>query len=207
MGPQVGLTVACVLRSGGVYDATHVAGLRAQAAHWLPEAQFVCLSDVPVDCERVTMEQGWPGWWSKIELFQHFKGQTLYVDLDSVIVADPAPLVADAFTMCRNWIRPELLTSAVMSWNGNYSHIADAFAPVADQVMRDYVTCEQWGDQAWIAERAGDVRGFAPGLVESFRLQIQKRRKTMPSEGVRVVAFNREVPPWDGPDWARRWWQ
>ncbi len=207
MGPQVGLTVACVLRSGGAYDATHVAGLRDQVSHWLPSARFVCLSDVPVECERVPLESDWPGWWAKIELFRQFKERTLYMDLDSVIVGDPAPLVTGDFVMCRNWILPHLFTSAVMTWDGDYSHIADAFAPVADEVMRDYVTCEQWGDQAWIAEHAGNVEGFAPGMVESYRLQVQKRRKIVPSEGTRVVAFNQESPPWSGPQWAAQWWK
>lgn len=207
MGPQVGLTVACVLRSGGAYDATHVAGLRDQVSHWLPSARFVCLSDVPVECERVPLESDWPGWWAKIELFRQFKERTLYMDLDSVIVGDPAPLVTGDFVMCRNWILPHLFTSAVMTWDGDYSHIADAFSPVADEVMRDYVTCEQWGDQAWIAEHAGNVEGFAPGMVESYRLQVQKRRKIVPSEGTRVVAFNQESPPWSGPQWAAQWWK
>lgn len=206
MGTSVDLTVACVLRSGGQYSAWHVAGLRAQVAHWLPAARFVCLSDVPVDCERVPLERDWPGWWAKVELFRHFKGRTLYLDLDSVIVGDPAPLVTGEFLMVRNWLLPDLFTSAVMSWNGDYSHIADAFVDEAERVMDAYVTRDQWGDQAWIAERAGDVRGFPVGEIESYRLQLRRRHRAMPSNGTRIVAFNATHPPWRGPDWAKRWW-
>ena len=75
-----GLTVACVLRSGGAYGPQHVAGLQAQVAHWLPRASFVCLSDVPVPCERIALQSAWPGWWAKMELFRHLTGRTLYLD-------------------------------------------------------------------------------------------------------------------------------
>ena len=201
------LTVASVLRSGGQYNDWHVAGLRAQVSHWLPGARFVCLSDVPVDCERVPLEHDWPGWWAKVELFRHFKGRTLYLDLDSVIVGDPAPLVTGEFLMCRNWVLPRLFTKAVMSWDGDYSHITREFEPVVEQVMATYTTCEQWGDQAWIAERAGEVCGFRPGLIESYKLQLQRRRDARPSANARIVAFNQTAPPWAGPGWARRWFE
>lgn len=201
------LTVASVLRSGGQYNDWHVAGLRAQVSHWLPGARFVCLSDVPVDCERVPLEHDWPGWWAKVELFRHFKGRTLYLDLDSVIVGDPAPLVTGEFLMVRNWLIPHLFTSAVMSWDGDYSHIAEAFVDEAERVITTYVTRDKWGDQAWIAEQAGDVRGFPSGAIESYRLQLRRRYKARPSSEARIVAFNATHPPWQGPGWARGWWE
>lgn len=209
MGAQVGsLTVACVLRSGGAYHAGHVEGLRRQVAHFMPSARFACLSDVDVDCERLPLESGWPGWWSKVELFRHFKGRTLYLDLDTVIVTDPAPLVTGAFLMIRNWRAPALLAGGVMSWSGDYSHITDAFEPVADDVMRRYVTCEQWGDQAFIAEQAGAVRTFPVGAILSYRYQLSRRPRpdAPPPPGARIVCFNGTHLPWRGPDWARQWW-
>lgn len=203
MGAPVDLTVACVLRSGGQYHAGHVRGLMAQVEHWLPGARFVCLSDLPVPCERIPLARGWPGWWSKLELFEQLQGRTLYLDLDSVIVADPAPLVTGEFLMIQNWIYQHLFASGVMSWEGDHSHIARAFAPVAEQVMREYVTRDQWGDQAFIAEQARDVKAFPWGAIGSYRYQ-RMRGKPMP--GNRIVAFNGDTPPWRGPQWARRWW-
>lgn len=82
------LTVACVLKSGGVYDATWVARLKAGVARHLPAPhRFVALSDVGVPCERIALEHDWPGWWSKIELFR-LPGPVLAIDLDTVIVGD-----------------------------------------------------------------------------------------------------------------------
>ena len=203
------LTVACVLRSGGVYGPQHVDGLRAQVAHWMPDARFVCLSDVPVECERVPLQTDWPGWWAKIELFRHLTGRTLYLDLDSVIVADPAPLVTGQFLMIRNWAYPKLFASGVMSWRGDYGHITRAFEPLAGQVMATYTTCAQWGDQAFIAERAGDVQAFAAGAIVSYRYQLLVRggaRVRPVPRSARIVAFNGTHLPWDGPEWARKWW-
>lgn len=198
------LTVACVLRSGGQYTAEHVRGLMAQAAHWLPGARFACLSDMPVPCERVSLEAGWPGWFSKIELFDHFKGRTLYLDLDTVIIADPKPLVTGAFTMIRNWVYPQLMASGVMSWDGDYSHITRAFEPVAERVMAEYVTRDQWGDQAFIAEHAGNVQCFPPGAIASYK--IHRLRGPRPPKYTTIVAFNGTHVPWKGPNWARKWW-
>jgi hypothetical protein len=199
------LTVACVLRSGGAYRAGHVHGLHAQVRHFLPGARFVCLSDMQVDCERIPLQTGWQGWWAKLELFRALTGRTLYLDLDSVILRDPAPLVTGAFTMIRNWAYPALFASGVMSWEGDYGHIPRAFEPVAERVMREYVTCERWGDQAFIAEHAGQVQAFEPGAILSYRLHRLKD-KPRPPAGATIVAFNNNALPWHGPQWARKWW-
>lgn len=204
-----GITVACVLRSGGAYGQEHVAGLARQVAHWMPGARFACLSDVPVPCERVPMQTTWPGWWAKVELFRHFRERTLYLDLDSVIVGDPVPLVTGRFTMIRNWVYPGLLASGVMSWQGDYGHIAGAFELVTERIMAEYVTRERWGDQAFIAEQAAaggeEVDTFEANSVASFRYQ-RLRYAMGPPRRARVVAFNADCPPWNGPPWARRWW-
>jgi hypothetical protein len=103
------------------------------------------------------------------------------------------------------------MTSAVMAWDGDYSHITRAFTKVSRRVMRDYVTLEQWGDQTFIAEQAGGVVAFAEGDVVSYRLQMLDRngleRMSEPPAGTKIVAFNATCPPWDGPEWARRWWR
>ena len=73
------LTVACVLRRGGLFwgsregpfFAKYVRILRdAVAAQLSLPHRFVCLSDVAVSCERIDLHQFWPGAWAKIELFR-----------------------------------------------------------------------------------------------------------------------------------------
>lgn len=65
--------------------------------------------------------------------------------------------------------------------------------------MATYVTCEQWGDQAWIAEQAGNVRAFPEGEIARYSDGVGRK-------GHRIVAFTAARPPWNGPSWARYWW-
>nr|WP_145924153.1 hypothetical protein [Halomonas elongata] len=39
------------------------------------------------------LAHGWPGWWSKLELFRPHGGDLLYLDLDTVVRGDLQPLI------------------------------------------------------------------------------------------------------------------
>lgn len=116
------LTVACVLKSGGIYDATWVARLRDGVKRHLPLGhRFVCLSDVDVPCERIPLECDWPGWWAKIELFK-LDGPVLYFDLDTAIVGDLSGLARKiswpGLYVLRDFYRNQGYGSGVMGWSG-----------------------------------------------------------------------------------------
>lgn len=70
------------------FKPSHVQALQAQIAQWAPFASFECLTDmrIPgVTCRP--LKRKWPGWWSKMELFDpELRGDFLYMDLDTVIV-------------------------------------------------------------------------------------------------------------------------
>lgn len=169
------LTVACVLKSGGIYNAEWVRKLRDGVArnltlpHW-----FVCLSDadVPVHhCERIQLTNNWPGWWSKIELFRPglFDGPVLYFDLDTVIVGslDAIAEYPHSFTMAHEFWRPHLLCSTAMAWEGDYSFLYDDFAAAPVGLAHHYdVELPRLegriGDQAFIEDRMTN-------MVETFR--------------------------------------
>lgn len=166
------LTVACVLRSGGDFDAEYVARLRdGVRKHLRVPHRFVCLSDVPVPCARIPLAHGWPGWWSKLELFEWLRGPTLYFDLDTVIVGSLHELAQypHRFTMLADFVDPAVLASGVMAWDGDYSHILRGFDPV---LIDQYKEKRRWGDQAWIAERVEQVdrwQDLFPGAFSSFK--------------------------------------
>jgi hypothetical protein len=149
------LTVACVLKSGGIYDATWVARLKAGVAKHLPiKHRFVCLSDVDVPCERVPLEHGWPGWWSKVELFR-LSGPMLFYDLDTAIVGDQSDIAAHAraadFTMLRDFYAPDHFGSGVMAWSGDAAaELYSIFAANPDMMMA--ARRARMGDQAFIEE-------------------------------------------------------
>lgn len=153
------ITVACVLRTGGRYDAEWVARLqRGVERHLSLPHRFVCLSDVPVPCERIPLETDWPGWWSKIEMFRFglLTGPTLYFDLDTVIVGclDAIAAHPHQFTMAHEFYRPELLCSTAMAWTGDHSHIWHAMQEMTPERRARY---DRWegkriGDQAAIED-------------------------------------------------------
>lgn len=87
------LEVRCVLKTGGPYNAEYVKILmNAVKANSTIPYTFVCLTDDPgVDfCETIPLQFGWPGWWSKIELFRKDlpKVQSVFFDLDTVIMGN-----------------------------------------------------------------------------------------------------------------------
>lgn len=173
------VTVACVLKAGGIYTPEWVARLNAAVTRHLPiDYRFVCLSDVDVPCERIPLEHGWPGWWAKLELFR-LPGPVLYLDLDTAIVGDLSDIAAQAdhceFTLLRDFYRGgDGLGSGLMGWNIDVSRIYDQFAvdPVGwQQRIRG-------GDQAFI-EQAVNFRGVArwqdrlPGQVVSYKVHCR----------------------------------
>lgn len=162
------LTVACVLRSGGIYDATWVARLqRGVARHLGLPHRVVCLSDVEVPCERIPLVNRWPGWWSKLELFRPglFGGRVLYLDLDTVVVGSLDAIAAypHHFTMAHEYYRPDQFCSTAMAWDGSFDFgLSDAFS--IDLIPR-YRARQHIGDQAFIEDRLR-----AQGVkIETFR--------------------------------------
>lgn len=159
------LIVACVLRSGGDYDAEYVERLHADVtAHLSVPHQFVCLTDMPLSIEgvlRVPIEHAGPGWWSKLELFRVLRpgvtcGPVLYLDLDSV--------VRDSLDWWPQWMEehadglamlPELdgsgaLQSGAMSWSSDQGDLYAQYSAAAQKPDFDWHA----GDGPWIAAHA-----------------------------------------------------
>ncbi len=175
------LTIACVLKSGGIYDPGWVARLQRNVAAYAPDHRFVCLSDVAVPCERIPLVTGWPGWWAKLELWRGglFQGRVLYLDLDCLVTGDLTPLVEGAgFRICKDWWLPGF-NSSVIAWDVGHHDLFARFEPWEMQRLH--------GDQDWINELKPEAQTFEPGLVVSYKAHC--RGKGLP-EGARVVAFH-----------------
>ncbi len=149
------LTVATVLKSGGIYDPLWVKRLRAGVTRHLPmDHTFVCLSDIEVPCERIDLKRNWPGWWAKVELFA-LKGPVLFFDLDTAIVGDLSAIAAHAtqtpFTMLRDFYAPKHCGSGVMAWSGSDpEQLYTNAVQFGDRFMG--VTRARMGDQAYVEE-------------------------------------------------------
>lgn len=200
------VTVACVLKSGGVYDASWVAKLqRGVARHLSTPHRFVAFSDVPVPCDRIPLRHDWPGWWSKLELFaEPFDDTVLYFDLDTVVVGSLDRIAAHPhrFTMAHEFYRPQLLCSTAMAWRGDYSDIYRLFAANPIDHARYYDTelskHGRVGDQAFIEDQ------LCARHVDTFRDLFGERSiasykvhncQDAPPTDAAVVAFHGRPKP------------
>lgn len=205
------LTVACVLKSGGIYTPEWVRKLRdGVKKHLSIEHRFVCLSDVPVPCDRIPLVENFPGWWSKIELFRRgvFRGPVVYFDLDTIPVGsiDKIGSHAHTFTMAHEFYRPHFLCSTAMAWNGDYSFIREAFIKDPARVMHTYdkemLSQGRIGDQAFIEDQllAHGIKSdtfrdlFGERSVASYK--VHECRAAPPADAA-VVAFHGRPKPCD----------
>jgi len=129
------LIVACVLKSGGVYDTEYPRILESMVKRNLTVPhQFIVLSDVECGGQNtLPLEGDLPGWWSKLELF-NLTGRVLYLDLDTVIMSSIDRLAKNVMQMDQNEFRmlipfspgrreKGLWASGVMAWNGDFRYL------------------------------------------------------------------------------------
>lgn len=204
----MGVTVACVLRSGGWCRPDDVARLRYGVAQHLDDHEFVCLSDVDVPCERIALQHGWPGWWSKIELFR-LPPPVLFFDLDTMIVGDLAEIADKSeqwqFTMLRDFYRETGLGSGVMGWGVPMDALYAKFVEDPEGWMKK---CGGAGDQCFIELNVNPSgvhrwQDELPGQVVSYKAHVRKARLRLDAgdgtvpKGARVICFHGHPKPRD----------
>ncbi len=217
------VTILCVLRSGGLYDASWVGKLaRGVARNLTVPHRFVCLSDVEVPCERIALKHNWPGWWSKIELFAPgtVTGPAIYFDLDTIITGniDALARLPYDFSMLRGFGRTHYIGSGVMCFRKPQHAVYARFLEQPEAFMREYAANPtnkhqafnaHRGDQAFIYDTLGEqgITRFTdavPGMVLLYPAHLNSH---VP-DGCSVVCFKGAMKPPDAMihDWARKNW-
>jgi hypothetical protein len=209
------LTVLCVLKSGGDYDAEYVRKLRDGVKRNLTiPHRFVCLSDVPVPCERIPLKHGWPGWWSKIEVFRPdvITGPTLYLDLDTIITGKLDPVMSIPYDFAMLNIRAKdtkVGNSGAMWFKKPYPNVYERFVE-KPQYWIDYHVSNAhdryMGDQAFISdcfETIPKLHHALPGFFLSYKYDKQQQRV---SAGCSVVCFGGHPRPHEARGWAYKAW-
>lgn len=205
--------IACVLRSGGDYLPGHVERLAKMVRHYVRGPfHFVCMSDMVWDTKHVDiypLRMGWPGWWSKIELFNTFRNGAFYLDLDTTITGDITDMVQPTtgfwalqdFGDARARSTRRRMGSGVMHWGPGYHHLYTLFAADAEEYMRRSVTTDNWGDQGFLLNAlcyAGSPPQFLqdrwPGQVRSYKWDVLLHGMT---PDTRLVCFHGKPRPWD----------
>jgi hypothetical protein len=188
-------SVVCVLRSGGIYDASWVEKLqRGVARHLSRPHRFYCLSDVDVPCERVPMLHNWPTWYSKLELMRPgvITGDTLYIDLDTAITGslDGMTNFDSDFAMIRSFANPQQPASGVMWFRKVPHEIYHKFAKQPEAWIAHYDRTgvgAHIGDQGFISDHLANI-DFLTDMFDGIRAyKYHCKRKLLP--GTAVVCF------------------
>lgn len=187
--------VVCVLKSGGEYLPRHVYALQDMCRDFLPDLEFVCLTDASLHCNTIPLFHNWPGWWSKIELFK-LKPPVLFFDLDTVLLKDCSEIVQNArgreFVILRDVYRghanPKAMQSSMMYWERDLSFVYDRFLESPDY-------CEG-GDQSFLEKvipEAAYWQDLTDGIV-SYKANICAHG-IRPED--RIVIFHGKPRPWE----------
>jgi len=194
------LTVACVLRSGGVYNQEDVSRLHAGVyQHLKEEHKFVCLSDVEVPCDKIPLEHNWPGWWSKMELFK-LPGPVLFFDLDTIITGDLSDIARKTeqsdLIMLRDFYRHDGLGSGIMGWGKSNIKFYDLFRGNFGGWTQKLGAR---GDQGFIEEvvnisQTTKWQDIVPEQIVSYKVHVMNR--FVPTNA-RVVCFHGIPKPRD----------
>lgn len=187
--------IVLVLRSGGIYTADDVARLVNQIDEQAPGVRVACLSDVDVPCERIPLAHGWPGWWSKMELYRLDLPGFLYMDLDTIVRGPLDDLLAlDELALLRDFYREWGLGSGLMFLpKGDRERIWRHWIESPERWMGQYVL---GGDQAFLERywltSAARIQDRLPGQVASYKANTRAEQLV-----ARVVCFHGEPKPRD----------
>lgn len=186
------MKTVCVLKTGKEYGVKH--------AQWLAKQVpgIVCISNVAVlGVETIQMQNQWPSWWCKLNLFDPklIEDDILYLDLDTVVLGDLDALKVDKTTMLSDFYKPHMPASGFMFIKQeDKERVWAEWLRDPEGHMRRCVTREYWGDQGFLrdllpAQRWQDVH---PGKVVSFKVHCQRG---VPA-GAQVVCFHGNPRPW-----------
>jgi len=164
-----------VLKTGGEYQPQHVYTLQRQVEKHIPQAEFVCLSNVRLECNRLPLEQNLPGWWSKMELFK-IEGPCLYSDLDTVITGN-----------CDHWLE-RIAKKRFVCLRDPYRGKRDQYA-MGSGIM-------YWSDDmSWVWKEYKDAGcpTQIPGGDQEFLEQVIKRGEYVQDFTDDVVSYKADV--------------
>lgn len=153
-------------------------------------------------CTWIEFENDWPGWWSKLELFSHpyLKGKEIvYFDLDTVIQRDVTPLIEynHDFSMLRDFLFDKRYGSGIMAWKGDRSYITEKF--ILEKHPKEYVTSENWGDQAFIRDNVNQKIQVLQDLPINIKICSYKntQHRVRNRKDFNIVCFHGKPRPRD----------
>jgi hypothetical protein len=184
------------------FKALHVVALQKQLAKWAPSAMFECLTDIDIPGVKCTpLKRKWPGWWSKLELFDpELPGDFLFVDLDTVITGPLDDILAvNKLTLLRDFYRDgkklkEGLGGGLMYLPHKARHpVWDDFTANPTLSMRLFSRGDQFLFEQHYLSTAARWQDVVPDQVISYKVHCVHG---IPEEA-RVVCFHGKPRPWE----------
>lgn len=214
------LIVACV-RVGDKYGPEYVERLyHGVQRHLKLPHQFVCISDATYSEKGITTfvaEPDLKGWWAKMALFKPWwrrGAKVIYLDLDTIVVGDLAPLAAVAapFAICRSFVReagnktwPCRYGSCVMVLGEEFG--ADIWASFWCDRHALMKAHSRYGDQKLIEDMVGDAPLLQSLLPKGFFLNYRNIARDTKDGGASLVIFGgRNKPSNCVSPWLRHIW-
>lgn len=197
-----------LVRSGRKYDTGYVRMLARMISENVSNAHNMVLftdqcEDVGVSIMKAPLHMGWPGWWSKMELFAPWNAQyrpMLYFDLDTYVTGDIEDLMdfdTDDLWMLEDVYQKGCGQSAVMLIPRDTSEIWNRFALSAGEHMRNLV-----GDQDFLRKFPMKfLQSKFDGIV-SYKADLKRGRE----KRGRVIFFHGEPKPHNVDGWAGELW-
>lgn len=201
------ITIACVLKTGGVYDFKYVNALaNAVAKNVTIPYEFTCITNDDTNFNNnvhkiIKFKHDFPKWWGKIELFRPHVFETeqvFFLDLDTVIVKNMDEIISYSGKFCglRDFYKIISLGSGLLSWQPKYHHnIYNNFLPKSRYIMNN--TPE--GDQRWIDDQVSSKKDyfqdiFGQKIVSWKKHCVKNNQITIPHEAV-IICFHGKPKP------------
>lgn len=215
---KIDMAIVCVLKSGGDYDIDYVIKLKNMIDKntTLPY-KFVCLTDMNIDkniCKSIKLVQGYPGWWSKVELFRAGlidAKRIIYFDLDTIILKNIDDLLNFPYNFFALYPwnkknrRDGLCASGMMAWKNDNS-----FSSIFDQFDIKKIDKYSKGDQEYISKclkKNGKEVKFFQNLFSGI-YSYKRNCKNGLHEDARIICFHgkprlHEIKA----DWVKEHWK
>jgi hypothetical protein len=149
---------------------------------------------------EIPLAHGWPGWWSKLELFrpdlEERLGDILFFDLDTRIVGDLSDVAAvRELTVLSDFYRNERMGSGLMYLPAHRRpEVWEEWMKNPQGHMRKFRGDQEFlGPFGW-QDSAKRWQQTLPGQVISYKVHV-KGKGALP-EGARVLCFHGKPRPW-----------
>lgn len=203
------LTIVTVLKNGGEYTPYHVDVLKRYVEKYISvEHKFVCLSNENFSEYVIPLENDWPKWWPKMEIFK-IPPPALYFDLDTIIIKEFTKILdclsKTKFACLRNDYHKYMnrngdknsINSSLMFWSENTTYLYEKFNLFPEENMRIF---HKGGDQAYIGknikiDNVTFIQDILPDDFKSYKFDYLKTPQCI--DKASVIYFHGKPRPWE----------